>query len=414
MRHTWLWLVWVGCDGPTDEATTPIDFDAITTTERPGFRSEIQSAGNEATNSILLFGGNAGPVVDQIIASDFLNDTWIFEPGAGWTEVKSDPKPKKRARYTMVADEGGHRAFLFGGRYRDTGASGNYELYNDLWSFDFDARAWTKLDDGTGPSPRYYPEGVFDPASGLLYVFGGAENENPLVVDVAMDLWSWDGSAWTELQTTGDAPSTRTYLGVTHDPVRNRMIVFGGQSGDFVSCSYNDIYALDLDTLKWTQLHDGGGKAPETRFHASLTYDPVGDRYLMFGGHADVGAMNDLWSFDPETKKWDKEREADILETAPGTCSNTVSPGCLGNPAEVPKEFAAEDTTAPERRYRGMFVRMHDNLWIGAGINIECSAHLDDTWRYDLTEGGDWHELVEARTGESCARRGDDCECMCI
>jgi Galactose oxidase, central domain len=407
----------LGCNGDsgTETGTTaPLDLDRITTTAQPLKRSEIQAAGNEATNSILMFGGNSGPVVSQAIASDFQNDTWIFEPGTGWTEIDADPKPKKRGRYTLVPDEAGHRAFLFGGRFREVGGSGNYELYNDLWEFDFDARSWEKVDEGTGPAPRYYPEGAYDPTSGLLYVFGGALNENPLVVDVAMDLWAWDGSSWTELETTGDAPSTRTYLAVTHDPVRNRMVVFAGQSGDFVSCSYNDLYALDLDTLKWKQLHDGDGKAPETRFHSHLQYDPAGDRYLMFGGHADIGAMNDLWAFDPETDKWDKVREADILTTAPGTCSNAVSPGCLGNSAEVPKEFAEEDVTAPERRYRGMFVQMHGNLWLGAGINIECSEHLDDTWRYDLAGGSDWTELVEARTGESCIRRGDDCACMCI
>jgi hypothetical protein len=411
----------MGCKkdaGDAVETGTPvqIDLDGIVSTDRPAKRSEIQSVGNEATNSILLFGGNAGPVVAQIIASDFKNDTWIFEPGTGWTKVDTDTQPKKRGRYAMVADEAGHRAFLFGGRYRETAGSGDYELYNDLWEFDFDARTWTKLDGGNGvaPSPRYYPEGAYDPSAGLLYVFGGAENANPLSVEVAMDLWAWDGSGWTELETTGTAPSRRTYLGTAYDSKRNRLVVFGGQSGDFVSCSYNDIYALDLGTLEWERLHDGSGRAPETRFHAHLQYDATSDRYLMFGGHADIGAMNDLWGFDPNTNKWEKVHEADILEADPyAACDNIVSPGCLGNPSEVPKEFALEDPTAPERRYRGMFVQMHDNLWLGAGINIECSDHLDDTWRYDIASDS-WHELVEARAGESCIRRGDDCECMCI
>jgi hypothetical protein len=56
---------------------------------------------------------------------------------------------------------------------------------------------------------------------------------------------------------------------------------------------------------------------------------------------------------------------------------------------------------------------MHDSLWVFGGMHAECSDHLDDTWRFDL-ETAEWSELIEARTGESCARRGDDCACLCI
>ena len=58
-----------------------------------------------------------------------------------------------------------------------------------------------------------------------------------------------------------------------------------------------------------------------------------------------------------------------------------------------------------------MFTLMH-SIWIFGGMHAECSAHLDDTWRYPLG-GGDWTELIEARSGESCLRRDDDCECLC-
>lgn len=412
-------------DNVTSDPWADLDLDLITTTDRPQKRSELNAVGNEATNSILLFGGNSGPVVDQIIASDFQNDTWIFEPGTGWTEVKPADEPHKRGRYAIAVDEEGHRAFLFGGRYRETAGSGNYDLFNDLWEFSFDTREWTKLDKGNGsaPEPRYYPEGVYEPNAGIFYVFGGALNEDPLSVIVDMNLWAWDGERWDKVNTKGDPPSTRTYLASTYDSKRNRMVIFGGQSGNFTSCSFNDIWALDLTTMKWDRLDDGEGKAPETRFHAHMVYDPTGDRYILFGGHADIAAMNDLWSFDPNTNKWDKLHIADVAVADPyGACDNIQPVGCDvdGNgqitgaeSTEVPKDFVDEDPTAPERRYRGMFVLMHDNLWLGSGINIECSDHLDDTWRFDLA-ADQWSELVEARAGESCIRRGDDCPCMCL
>jgi hypothetical protein len=432
-----VWVFCMACNSGKDETdgspqTTAegpwadLDLDQITSSAMPTKRSEILAAGNEATNSILVFGGNDGPVVNQILSSVFLGDTWVFQPGTGWTEIAADPSPRRRGRYTVSTDEEGHRALLFGGRFRIADTTGDYTLFDDLWEFDFDTRTWTELHNGSGgggagpgPAARYYPVSAFDAGTGLYYIWGGALNADPLVINTTDDLWSWDGEAWTELQTTGDKPSPRTFLGSLHDTKRNQIVIFGGQSGDFVSCSYNDLYALDLDTLAWTELHagssgPGGAKVPETRFHPHLQYDATNDRYLMFGGHADIGAMNDLWAYDPNEGKWSKVKEADLLETDPNSaCDNIVSPGCLGNPTEVPKEFALEDPTAPERRYRGMFTLMHDNLWLGLGINIECSDHLDDTWRYDMASDT-WIELIEAKSGESCIRRGDDCECMCI
>jgi len=86
--------------------------------------------------------------------------------------------------------------------------------------------------------------------------------------------------------------------------------------------------------------------------------------------------------------------------------------GCAGNPSDVPENYVDQDLSAPERRHRGMFTLMHDSLWVFGGMHAECSDHLDDTWRYPLS-GGDWTELIESRSGESCLRRDDDCECLC-
>src|SRR5262249_2677397 len=117
------------------------------------------------------------------------------------------------------------------------------------------------------------------------------------------------------------------FMASAYDSQRNRMVIFGGQVGNFTSCSYNDTYALDLDTMKWKQLDDGAHKAPETRILAHLTYDAEGDRYLLFGGHADIAAMNDLWAFDPNTNAWSKVHIADKAETGAG-CNNAVPVGC--------------------------------------------------------------------------------------
>ncbi len=399
--------VWMATSLLLGACGTP-DLDALESEATPSKRSEIRPATYEDGNAILIFGGNDGLVVNQIPRARYLDDTWLFEPGVGWTEIDSEQHPSARARYAMAIDEDGGRALLFGGRWRRDGEQGDYTLYNDLWQFDFDSREWTLLNDGRGgPSPRYYSQGAYDQDSGLFYVWGGNTNSDPLIFNITQQLWAWDGETWDRIETSGDRPSRRSFLGSLHDTLRNRLVIFGGQQGDFVSFAFNDTYALDLNTGVWTELDPGTSFSPTTRMHAQMSYDAQRDRYLLFGGHTDFGDQNDLWSMDPEVGTWGEVYFADVLN------NETVRFGCLGNDSEVPAEYVTQDLSAPERRHNAMTTIMHDSLWVFGGIHAECSDHLDDTWRYDLATDT-WVELIEATAGESCLRRQDDCQCLCI
>jgi hypothetical protein len=397
-----LLLVLAACN---KEGSAPPDLDTITSTARPDGRSEIAAVADPASGSVLIFGGNDGPIVDQIPRAAFRDDTWLFTPGTGWEEVAGD-HPRARGRYSAVLDPDQGRALVFGGRFRPANETDDYTLFDDLWSFSFADKTWTRMENGGGPSPRYYPNAAWDADSDTMYVFGGATNTDPLSINVAMDLWKWtEAGGWEELTTSGDAPSDRTFYGTAFDPVGKKMYLFGGQRGDFISQAYQDLYALDVTTGAWEQLHDGDGRAPSTRMHAMLLWDDVHGRLLVFGGHTDIGDGNDLWAFDGGTKKWEAIYRGDVFTDA--------NLGCLGNPSEVPADYVRQDLTAPERRHRGMGAVMAGNIWVFGGMHSECSDYLDDTWRYDLATNT-WKELLPARTGESCARRGDDCECLCL
>lgn len=410
-----------GCTPQKDTATTLsetatttglLNLDVVVSTDRPGNRSEILSAVNEETNTIMIFGGNNGPVVNQYPVAAYTDETWLFEPGFGWSQIQPNTAPSPRGRYALANDVAGNRAILYAGRWRKADTSGDYVLYNDLWAFDFITQEWSLLDDGTGiaPSGRYYPGGAWDGSTETFYTFGGNTNENAMLIEPDMNLFAWTAAeGWLYVDTTGDAPSSRAFFDTTYDSVRNRLILFAGQKGDFSSLAYNDLYALDLDTMVWEQLHDGSGSnVPSTRMHPQMNYDATRDLYLCFGGHTDNGDMNDLWVFDPTTpeNEWTMAYEADVF--------TGVGLGCdAGGSSDVPADYVEMDLTAPERRHRGMHAIMHDNIWIFGGMHAECSDHLDDTWRYDLAMNG-WHEIIEARTGESCARRNDACECLCF
>jgi N-acetylneuraminic acid mutarotase len=392
-------------------ACQPEDLDLLTEEVQPSKRSEIRGAYNPQTDEILMFGGNNGPIVNQFPRAAYVDETWLLTPGFGWAQVEGDG-PSARARYAVVVDEAEQRALLYGGRWRDADSSGDYTLFGDLWAFDFATRTWTELHNGRGknaPDPRYYPNGIWNADEGTLTVWGGNLNTDPLAFEVTDQIWRWDGTDWTDLTDDqfGDPPADRSFLGSTHDVLRNRLVVFGGQRGNLQDLAFNDTYALELDSLEWTRLHDGNndGRAPSTRMHGPVMHDTLRDRYVLFGGHTDLGDMNDLWSFDPQTNKWKKLYIADKF--------TGERFGCQGNESEVPADYVSMDLSAPERRHNALVVGARDSLWIYGGMHAECSDHLDDTWRFDLTSEL-WTELQSANSGESCARRGDDCACLCL
>lgn len=380
--------------------------DQITSTDRPAKRSEASAIGDPLTSTILLFGGNDGPIVDQIPRAAYRDDTWVFEPGIGWTELAVDG-PSARGRSGTALDSTNGRALVFGGRYRPEGQTGDYTLYSDLWAFDFASRTWDEIDDGGGgPSNRFFPSVVWSDEEQALYLYGGFTNTDALVFQTSRELWRWsEADGWEELEWDGEAPSPRGFVGTAMDPQRQRLLVFAGQVGDFQSLAYNDLFALDLGTLEWTELENGGSDAPFTRMHPHLLWDEGRDRAVLFGGHTDIGDGNDLWAFAGDGDEWQLIAEGDRFTGEPL--------GCMGNPAEVPAEYVEQDLSFPERRQKAMVVQMSDSLWVFGGMHAECSEHLDDTWRYDLLDNT-WHELIPARTGESCLRRGEDCECLCL
>ncbi len=399
-------LVLTGCGDDGTGGGNDAALDAgFTTSTRPGKRSDIASVFDPVSQSIVVFGGDDGPIVNQTPSASYLGDTWVLTPSTGWTEV-SGAGPSDRGRYAVGYDPSNQLGYFFGGRWRASGTTGNYTLFNELWAFDFTNQTWSLANDGSGtaPSARYFPAAAFDPGSDSLVIWGGDVNPSALNISISNEVWAYSAGAWSQRTVSGTAPSSRLWVAYTYDAMRNRLVVFGGQIGDFITPSENDTYALDLTTNTWSQLHDGGGTAPSGRFSSAMTYDSVNDRYVVMGGHADLGVTNDVWSFNPTDNTWTMLHAGDTFTGG--------ALGCLGNPREIPKGYMNEDLTAPERRSTPSITLIEGSLWVFGGES-DCSDHLDDLWRFDMSDNT-WHELVEARSGESCARRNDACECLCL
>jgi hypothetical protein len=116
---------------------------------------------------------------------------------------------------------------------------------------------------------------------------------------------------WQRVHPPGSGPSPRAGAASIYDPVRNRMVVFGGRQSDPYDRWSNEVWALSLDeTPVWNRIQTHGQPPPHRAF-ACAVYDARNDRMFVIGGERDTTTFDDVWALDLATDTWG-------LVTAPG------------------------------------------------------------------------------------------------
>ena len=156
---------------------------------------------------------------------------------------------------------------------------------------------------------------IYDPVRKRMIVFGGRSDR------FYNDVWELSLTGpplWTQLQPAGEPPPPSQGHTAIYDPIRDRMIVFGGyhdttecepRSGCETFMAPNDgVWALSLSGApEWTQLIGPGAAPPEVwrRFHSAI-YDRINDRMIVYGGlhYSDSVLLDDLWSLSMSTLQW--------------------------------------------------------------------------------------------------------------
>jgi len=296
-------------------------------------------------DGMIVFGGCGGWPL-------FYNDVSelsLAGPPAWSTVIPSVVPPTRRSSHSAIYDPIRDRMLVFGG------FSGSY--LNDLWALPMtDAPSWTSLvPTGALPAGRSYHSAIYDPVRDRMIVFGGFGGALPLNDVLALSLAGTP--AWTALVPTGTPPSRRYLQSAIYDPLRDRMLVFGGADG---STYFNDVWALSLgDPPCWTALSPSGAP-PGARCFASATYDAARDRMMIFGGANATDVLGDVWALSlGDSPAW--------MELAPA--------GTPPSPREGPT--AIYD---PER----------DRLLIFGGLGV---SRFNDTWALTLGDTPAWTNL---------------------
>ncbi len=257
----------------------------------PAVRSDHVMTVDPVGDRLLVFGGKN--------SSTYLNDTWQLNLSGTpvWSPlVTAGLVPARIQGAAGVYDPVRKRWLVFGG-LTDIGVQLNQILALSLGG---GTPTWSMVDPGPNPPPagRYGHTAVYDPLRDCVILFGGTPDE----IHFFNDVWVYHLSGtprWEQVIPPG-APSGRYAQEAIYDTVHDRMVLFGGYGGSYL----NDAWELGFGSgaAVWRQLSPAG-VPPSLRDFPTGQYDPVHDRFVLFGGNTPVpGASNiadgDTWGIE--------------------------------------------------------------------------------------------------------------------
>ena len=256
---------------------------------------------DDVGQKVIMFGGGENYLV-------YKNDLWWYEPiSNSWFEliVNNAPgSPSARHKHSMVWDSVGQKIIMFGGN-----TAAGYK--NDLWWYDPISNTWTeKIANGAPGSPpaRYGHSMVWDPVGQRVIMFGGNDGT------YKNDWWWYDplsgtNGAWIDMTTAAISPTARNGHSMIWDPIKQKVIMFGGYNDLDTSQWKNDLWEYNPISNTWTmKIANGKDDSPPARQLHSMVWDPIGQRVIMFGGRGDSNSVkNDLWWYDPVANSWTKQ-----------------------------------------------------------------------------------------------------------
>jgi cysteine-rich repeat protein len=149
--------------------------------------------------------------------------------------------------------------------------------------------AWTGQIAGAPPG-REDAALVYDPFRRVTVMFGGGVYVDP-ITDSLSDTWEWNGAGWREV-TPLESPPPRYAAAIAYDPLRHRVVMFGGTNAAFGDLA--DTWEYDGAT--WSRRPTP--IAPFARQGAAMVWDPARKTVVMFGGLQGVTALADMWEWD--------------------------------------------------------------------------------------------------------------------
>ena len=173
---------------------------------------------------------------------------------------------------------------------------------------------WQKVGGSSTPDGRYLQAAAFDEVRKVVVMFGGT-NTNPSTGMVApnQETWIWSPvtGKWTRLTGAGSAPDARSGASMVYDSLRGKFVMFGGRAGS--GFNFEDTWEWDPTTGAWTNM-SAAGAHPSARSQHGMVYEKSTGKILLFGGgRSDSGSydgsgvsisLGDTWEYEPVAHVW--------------------------------------------------------------------------------------------------------------
>jgi uncharacterized protein (TIGR03437 family) len=222
----------------------------------------------------------------------FLNDLWNFNLNTkAWTRLEPSGTPP--------AARLGHTLLTDAKRNRLILFGGQARgFFSDVWAYNIATNNWQRLAaDTAGPSNRYGHSAVLDSNTDRMIISHGFTNSGRFD-----DTWAFDlnTNRWTNITPSGTKPLRRCLHHAVLDPATRQMFLYGGCASGFGPCPLGDLWSFNLNTNTWTEVTPSS--RPAARQHYGFSFDSRRNRIVLNGG----SSLGDTWFYNPSNRIWNQ------------------------------------------------------------------------------------------------------------
>ena len=229
------------------------------------------AAYDEKRNVLVLYGGR------PVELGKCSQETWEWN-GETWTQKDVTP-PTACDHVKMVYDAANGESVLF------SGLDPSEIPVNETWSWN--GEQWKLLSE-EGPESRGHFGFVYDPNHEQTLLYGGYAST------VTDEFWVWKDNDWQEVDFPG--PGKLSHVGMAYDPDANALYIFGGATTTSTFSSLTDKTWV-LNGGNWRELRPAD--SPSKRGAPTMGYDPVRKRIVLYGGFdSSWKDLDDTWEWD--------------------------------------------------------------------------------------------------------------------
>ncbi|MFH1808076.1 MAG: hypothetical protein ABIJ09_04985 [Pseudomonadota bacterium] len=280
-RTTWLW------DGET--------WHALATAVSPTACHQHALAHDVSRGRTVLYGGAHFSGV--ISYPD--EDTWEWD-GSQWSKPSALGHPRSLRQSALVYDGLRDRSVLYGGHFSCTQSETWEWRFDALNCFPSDEACWTRLSNTGGPTSCQLFAMAYDEGRDRVVLNGGTDAASACL-DETWEFGEWGvptcavaGEPCWGLLSPAQQPPALQYHAMVYDPGRQQTLLFGGGQ-----CANPLVYTDE--TWEWngtTWTPTTVVEKPARRQRHAMSYDPVRGKVVLFGGNAGSGRDAETWEFD--------------------------------------------------------------------------------------------------------------------